>query len=175
MRHDNILGLLGALLSLLICILALPLRLPGMTLMDLAPNWLLIWLVTWSLNRPVLIAIATGIALGLLQDGMTMADSLTFAPTHTIGLAIAAGLTALLQKQRYVQEDFISVALIVFAMAVLVETAIAIQLSLFGWSLDQVWLFHQRIALTSAILSSLWSPVLHFPMSRFWRWLDRES
>jgi rod shape-determining protein MreD len=173
MRHDNFLGLLGALLSLLICILALPLRLPGMTLMDIAPNWLLIWLVTWSLNRPVLIAIASGIALGLLQDGMTFTDSLTFAPTHTIGLGIAAGLTALLQKQRYVQEDFISVALIVFGMAVLVETTIAIQFSLFGLSLDQVWILHQRIALTSAILSSLWSPVLHFPMSRFWRWLDR--
>jgi rod shape-determining protein MreD len=171
MRHDNILGLVGALLSLLVCILALPLRLPGTTLMDIAPNWLLIWLVTWSLNRPVLIAIATGIALGLLQDGMTMTDQVT--PTHTIGLAIAAGLTALLQKQRYIQEDFISVALIVFAMAVLVETVIAIQLSLFGWGLDRVWLLHQRIALTSAILSSLWSPALHFPMIRFWRWLDK--
>ncbi len=173
MRHDNILGLVGALISLLVCILALPLRLPGMTLMDIAPNWLLIWLVTWSLNRPVLIAIATGIALGLLQDGMTITDSQALIPTHTIGLAIAAGLTALLQKQRYIQEDFISVALIVFGMAVLVETIIAIQLSLFGWSLDQVWMLHQRIALTSAILSSLWSPALHFPMSRFWRWLDK--
>jgi rod shape-determining protein MreD len=174
MRNDNVLGLLGAFLSLLLCILALPTRLPGMTLMDLGPNWLLIWLVTWSLNRPVVIAIATGVALGLVQDGMTIPADVALAPTHTIGLAIAAGMTALLQKQRYVQEDFISVALIVFGMAVIVETAIAVQLSLMGWDLDQIWTSHQRIALISAILSSLWSPVLHFPMSRFWRWLERE-
>ncbi|MDX1977041.1 MAG: rod shape-determining protein MreD, partial [Pseudanabaenaceae cyanobacterium bins.68] len=148
-------------------------RLPGMTLMHIAPNWLLIWLVTWSLNRPVVIAVAAGAALGLLQDGMAEVGNVAPIPTHSLGLAIAGGLTALLQKQRYVQEDFISVALIVFGMAVLVETVIALQLSLFGWSLDQVWLTHQRIALASAILSSLWSPVLHFPMSRFWRWLDK--
>ncbi|MDX1978332.1 MAG: rod shape-determining protein MreD, partial [Pseudanabaenaceae cyanobacterium bins.68] len=70
MRQDNILGLVGALVALVICTLALPLRLPGMTLMHIAPNWLLIWLVTWSLNRPVVIAVAAGAALGLLQDGM---------------------------------------------------------------------------------------------------------
>lgn len=171
--RDNILSLAGALVALGICILALPLRLPGMTLMQITPNWLLIWLVTWSLNRPVVIAVAAGIALGLLQDGMTEVATVAPIPTHSLGLAITGGLTALLQKQRYIQEDFISVALIVFGMAVLVETIIAIQLLMLGWELNQVWLAHQRIALASAILSSLWSPVLHFPMSRFWRWLDR--
>jgi len=38
-------------------------------------------------------------------------------------------LTARLQKQRYIQEDFISVALIVFGMAVLAETVTALQFS----------------------------------------------
>ncbi|CAN1211998.1 rod shape-determining protein MreD [Tumidithrix helvetica PCC 7403] len=164
--------LVGALVtfgSLALCILALPTRFPGMTLMDLSPNWLLIWLVAWSINRPVLLAVMTGTALGFLQDAMTIPSDVTIAPTHALGMAIAGGLTALLQKQRYMQEDFISIAFIVFGMAVVVETAIAVQLTLMGADVNKVWLLHQRIALGSAILSSLWSPVLHLPLSRWWR------
>ena len=78
------------------------------------------------------------------------------APTHALGLAIAGGLTALLQKQRYMQEDFISIALIVFGMAVIVETMHAVQLTAMGVNIDNVWTLQQRIALSSAILSSLW-------------------
>jgi len=158
--------------SLLICLLALPTRSPGMTLMGIGPNWLLIWLVAWSLNRPVVIAIAAGIALGFLQDAMTLTDQIQIVPTHAVGMAIAGGLTAILQKQRYIQEDFISVALIVFGMAVVVETSIAIQLTLISRDISTIWMMQQRIALSSAILSSLWSPVLHFPLSRWWRRLD---
>jgi rod shape-determining protein MreD len=159
--------------SLLFCVLALPTRFPGMTLMGIGPNWLLIWLVAWSLNRPVLIAAIAGAGLGLLQDALTLSGDMQISPTHAIGMAIAGGVTALLQKQRYIQEDFISVALIVFGMAVVVETAIALQLTLIGRDIGIVWTMQQRIALGSAILSSLWSPVLHFPLSRWWRHLDK--
>lgn len=164
-------------LSITICVLAMYTRLPGMTLMGIAPNWLLIWLVTWSVNRPVLLAVMAGIALGLVQDSMTVGQvaGLNAVPTHTIGLAIASGLTSLLQKQRYVQEDFISIALIVFGMAVIVETMHAIQLVYMGADVNVVWLLHQRIALGSAIVSSLWSPVVYFPLSRLWRSLERHE
>ncbi|OIP71919.1 MAG: rod shape-determining protein MreD [Oscillatoriales cyanobacterium CG2_30_44_21] len=160
--------------SVLICILAMYTRFTGMTLMGIAPNWLLIWLVAWSVNRPTILAMMAGIALGLIQDAMTISDVIT-APTHAIGLAIAGGLTSLLQKQRYVQEDFISIALIVFGMAVIVETMHAIQLTAMGAEMDNVWTMQQRIALSSAILSSLWSPVVYFPLSRWWRALDRKD
>ncbi|MBD2151469.1 rod shape-determining protein MreD [Pseudanabaena sp. FACHB-1277] len=161
-------------LSIAVCVLAMYTRLPGMTLMGIAPNWLLIWLVAWSVNRPVLLAVMAGIALGLVQDSMTVvqADGLNAVPTHMIGLAIASGLTSLLQKQRYVQEDFISIALIVFGMAVIVETMHAIQLVYMGSDANTIWLLHQRIALGSAIVSSLWSPVVYFPLSRWWRSLE---
>jgi rod shape-determining protein MreD len=155
--------------SLTLCVLMLPTRFPGMTLMDLPPNWLLIWLVAWSLNRPVVLAVMTGIALGFLQDAMTIPSDVALAPTHALGMAIAGGLTALLQKQRYMQEDFISIAFIVFGMAVVTETAIAVQLTLMKADVNKIWLLQQRIALSSAILSSLWSPVLHLPLSRWWR------
>jgi rod shape-determining protein MreD len=157
--------------SLLICILAMYTRFPGITLMGIAPNWLLIWLVTWSVNRPVFLSVMAGTALGLVQDGMTFAD-VKVMPTHALGLAIAGGITALLQKQRYMQEDFISIALIVFGMAVIVETMHAVQLTMMGAGMDNVWTLQQRIALSSAILSSLWSPAIYFPLSRWWRSLE---
>jgi rod shape-determining protein MreD len=144
-----------------------------MTLMGLGPNWLLIWLVAWSLKRPVLIAAIAGVALGFLQDAITISSQTTLAPTHAIGMGIAGSLTAMLQKQRYMQEDFISVALIVFGMTVITETSLAIQLALMVKNFVAVWALQQRVALGSAILSSLWSPVLHFPMSRYWRSLER--
>lgn len=160
--------------SLMLCILAMYTRFPGMTLMGIAPNWLLIWLVAWSVNRPVFLAVMMGITLGFLQDGMTFTD-VAVAPTHALGLAIAGGITSLLQKQRYVQEDFISIALIVFGMAVIVETMHALQLTASGAPIDNVWTLQQRIALSSAILSSLWSPVIYFPLSRWWRSLNKKE
>jgi len=114
-----------------------------------------------------------GITLGLLQDGMTAAN-----PTHTLSLALVGILTALIQKQRYIQEDFISVALIVFGMAVIAETVTAFQFMLqdlrvpdrlSSRTLSEIWNYHQQIALCSAILSSLWAPVLYYPLNRWWQ------
>ncbi len=152
-------------LSLGICAVALYARFPYMTLLGLSPNWLLIWLVVWSINRPVILAAIAGVSLGLIQDGMTIPSGVDFAPTHIIGMAIAGTLTSLMQKERFIQEDFISIALIVFGMTVISETAIALQLTLSGQNIAQIWELQQRITLGSAILSSLWSPVL-YPLSR---------
>src|ERR671933_878663 len=98
--------------SVMLCLLVLPTRLPGMELLEIAPNWLLIWVVAWSLKRTVLQGALAGLVLGLIQDGMTSPQ-----PTHIISLVLVGILTARIQKQRYIQEDFISVALIVFGMA----------------------------------------------------------
>jgi len=159
--------------SVMVCLFVLPSRLPGMELLGVGPNWLLVWVVAWSIKRSPWQGAFAGLVLGLVQDGMTSPD-----PTHTLSLAAVGILTALLQKQRYVQEDFISVALIVFGMAVLAETVIAVQFSLQGShfatqntyrSLAEIWGYHQRIALSSAILSSLWAPVLYYPLNRWWQ------
>lgn len=156
--------------SVFLCLLVLPTRFPGMELLNVGPNWLLIWVVAWSVNRTVFEGAAAGLILGLLQDGMTSPT-----PTHAFSLVVVGALTARLQKQRYIQEDFISIALIVFGMAVLAETITAIQFSLQAMSstttnqnLGSIWLYHQRIALTSAILSSLWAPVVYYPLNRWW-------
>ncbi|WOB43449.1 rod shape-determining protein MreD [Thermoleptolyngbya oregonensis NK1-22] len=159
--------------SVLACLLVLPTRFVGMELLGVGPNWLLIWVVAWSIKRSPWQGAIAGIVLGLLQDGMTAAN-----PTHTLSLALVGLLTALIQKQRYIQEDFISVALIVFGMAVIAETVTAFQFMLqdlrvpdrlSSRTLSEIWNYHQQIALCSAILSSLWAPALYYPLNRWWQ------
>ncbi|MCY7272275.1 MAG: rod shape-determining protein MreD [Phormidesmis sp. CAN_BIN44] len=151
-------------ISVWLCLMVLPMRLPGMELAGIGPNWLLIWVVAWSVKRTMFQGALAGLILGLLQDGMTSPS-----PTHALSLTLIGVLTARLQKQRYIEEDFISVALIVFGMAVLAETVTAIQFSLQGGrSLIEIWTYHQFVALSSAILSSLWAPVVYFPLNRWW-------
>jgi len=151
--------------------MALPLRLPGMELAGIGPNWLLIWVVAWSVQRNLWQGALAGIILGLIQDGMT-----AHQPTHTLGLALVGIVTARLQKQRFLEEDFISVALIVFGMAIVVETVTALQLSWGvlltaaapGREVTYLWQYYQQTALSSAILSSLWAPVVYYPLKRWW-------
>lgn len=159
--------------SVLLCTLTLLTRFPGMELLGVGPNWLLIWVVAWSLQRSPFQGALAGICVGLIQDGLTSP-----IPTHTLSLAVAGILTARLQKQKYIQEDFISVAMIVFGMAVVVETVMAIQFSIgvlmnrlpsSYFILTETWLYHQQVALSSAILSSLWAPVVYYPLSRWWK------
>ena len=149
-------------------------RLLGMELLGIAPNWLLIWVVAWSVKRTAVQGAIAGLALGLLQDGMTSPH-----PTHALSLAVVGILTARLQKQRYIQEDFISVALIVFGLAVLAEIITALQFRFlrvsFGGAevgaspnLAIIWTYHQRIALSSTIISSLWAPVVYYPLNWWW-------
>ncbi len=157
--------------SVLFCLLILPMRLPGMDILGVGPNWLLIWVVVWSISRTSLDGAIAGITLGFLQDGLTAPF-----PTHALGLAIAGILAARLRQRRFLQEDLISVALIVFGLAVITESAIALQLTvqhIFGdassrASLGSIWQYHQQVALSSAILSSLWAPALYYPLKRWW-------
>ena len=154
------------LVCLVICAIAMYARLPFMTLLGLSPNWLLIWLVIWSLNRSVGEAAIAGVAVGLIQDALTIPSGIESAPTHVLGLALVGGLTAALDKERYIQENFISIALIAFAMTVISETAIALQFTIQGHNIERIWQMQQRITLGSALLTSLWSPVVHFPLTR---------
>jgi rod shape-determining protein MreD len=151
--------------SVLLCLLIMPTRLPGMELAGIGPNWLLIWVVAWSVKRSLFQGALAGLVLGLIQDGMTSPE-----PTHVLSLMAAGILTARIRKERYIQEDFISIALIAFAMAVVAETVMAIQYSIAGErSLIEIWQYHQLIALSSAILSSLWAPAVYFPLNQWWQ------
>ncbi|MBD2386708.1 rod shape-determining protein MreD [Cylindrospermum sp. FACHB-282] len=157
--------------SVLLCLWLARNRISGMELLGIGPNWLLIWVVAWSVKRPVFVGALAGIVLGMVQDSFTSPD-----PTHALSLGIVGMLTSLIQKQRFIQEDFISIALIVFAMAVLSESIFGLQLTLMrdagGQSLRQVesiWKYYQLVALASSILSSLWAPVVYYPLNSWWQ------
>jgi rod shape-determining protein MreD len=170
-------------LSLLVCMLLSLTRWPGMEIAGIGPHWLLIWVVAWSLKRSPQAGALAGLLLGMLQDGMTAQN-----PTHMLSLAIVGWLTAKLQKQRFLNEDFISAAFVVFGMSVLAETVMAVQFSLmelqrplihegpawaqYGPAVARIWQSHQSVALSTAILSSLWAPILYLPLSRLWRFMD---
>ncbi len=153
--------------SVLLCLLMLLTRFPGMELLGIGPNWLLIWVVAWSVKRTAFSGALAGIVLGLLQDAMTSPD-----PTHALSLGMVGFITGLIQKQRFIQEDFISIALIVFGMAVFAETIFGLQLVLMdNRNVGEIWAYYQQVTLASAILSSLWAPVVYYPLNRWWQQL----
>ncbi len=152
-----------------ICVLLSFVHLPMLAL--LVPDWFLIWVVAWSVKRTLWQGLIGGVALGWIQDGLTSPH-----PSHAVTLAIVGGLTALLQKQRFVAEDFISIALITFAMAMINQTAIALQMSLgTDFSLQEIWEHHRQVALSSAIMSSLWAPLVYAPLNRWWSSLPEQD
>lgn len=157
--------------SIFLCLILLPTRLPGMEILGIGPNWLLIWLVSWSLKKQLWQGAIAGVILGLLQDSMTRNILVPMThPSHAIGLGLVGALTAALHKQRYVKEELISVAFIVFAMTGIAEAVMAIQFSLIQINLvTEIWTDYQRIALCSAVLSSLWTPVLYLPLNLGWQ------
>ena len=164
LQQRMLLNMVVMMASVFLCLLLLPARLPGMELLHVTPDWLLIWVVTWSLKRNPTEGCFAGILLGLLQDAMTAPF-----PTHALGLGLVGFLSSYLQKQRLIAEDFASISLVVFGMAIFTETLLALQ---FGILTDrpfsEILVDYQRIALGSAILSSLWAPAIYFPLTRWW-------
>jgi rod shape-determining protein MreD len=164
-RTRQIVDYLLMFFTVILCLILLPNRLPGMELLGIGPNWLLIWVVAWSVKRNALQGALAGIILGFLQDAMTSTE-----PTHALSLGLVGFLTGLMQKQRFIQEDFISIALIVFAMSAFGEAVFASQLIMTSdRNPTDVWAYYQRVALASSILSSLWAPVVYYPLNRWWQ------
>jgi hypothetical protein len=90
--------------SVLLCILILPTRFPGMELLGISPNWLLIWLVAWSIKRKRTVwgAASMGMVLGFLQDAMTAPH-----PTHAVSLVVVGVLTVVLLKTWSIPADIV--------------------------------------------------------------------
>lgn len=146
--------------SLIICCLFLLIRIPGLELIGITPNWLLMWLVIWSVKRNLWQSIVAAICLGLIWDSLT-----GFFPSHILGLVIVSLFTSNVYGDKYIKEDVISLTLIVFGMVIINETIIALQYSLQTQiPLIDIWLNYQKNSLTSAIISSLWTPLIYYPL-----------
>jgi rod shape-determining protein MreD len=133
-----------------------------MELLGIGPNWFLIWVVTWSLKHKVLSSAIAGLILGLLQDSLSSAY-----PSHVVVLVLVGFITARLQ--RHIKEDLITVVLLVFVLTLVAEAAIALQYALLEIRpLEEIWLDYQRIALSCAVLTSLWTPAFYYPLHSWW-------
>ncbi len=161
-QFANYLVIIG---SVLLCLLLLLTRLPGMNLLGIAPHWTVIWVVSWSVKRKVFSGAIAGLTLGLIQDGMT-----GNSPSHIFSLIMVGVFTAQLQKERYLREDFISIALIVFVMVIIAESITAFQYLLQGIRQPEtIWTHYQNVTLISAIISSLWAPAIYYPLNLWWQ------
>ena len=167
-------------LSAALCLMLLPVRLPGMSLLGIGPNWALIWVAAWSICRVPWLGALAGCFMGLAQDALVtssaspignMEEALaTIAPSHAVGLGVAGFLISQFQRRRIIEDDVVALFLLIFAAAILTETITAgLYLIQDGTLGSVIWPHHQRLALCSAILSSLWGPAVYFPLKLWWQ------
>jgi rod shape-determining protein MreD len=144
----KIINLLFITASIAVCIVLMLVNIPGMELLEVNPNWLLIWVVAWSLNRTAWQGAIAG------------------TPSHILSFVVVGVLTSSLQTQKYLGEDFISVAFIMFFMTFLSEAIFALQYAkehLIG--ITDLLQKYQQGVIISAIITSLWSPAFYYPVN----------
>lgn len=160
----KILNIVFVVLSLIICIFLMLFRIPGVGLLGTSPNWLLIWLVAWSIKKSIWQGAIAGLIISWIYDALTLAT-----PSHAFAFILVGVCTARLQKQKYTGENFISIAFIVFFMTILSETIFAFQYLRMHWlSISEVLPKYQQTAIVSSIITSLWSPIFYYPFN-FWQ------
>ena len=157
----KIFNILVICISVTVCSMMMLVDIPGIELLETNPNWLLIWLVAWSIKRTIWQGAIAGLIIGWIYDGIA-ANS----PSHVLSFILVGIVTASLQKQKYIGEDFISVALVVFFMTILAETIFAWQYATeYLFSIDEVIQQYKQIVVISAIITSLWSPAFYYPFN----------
>lgn len=147
--------------SIAICIILMLADIPGMELLEVNPNWLLIWVVAWSLNRTAWQGAIAGLIIGCIYDGITLGN-----PSHILSFVVVGVVTSSLKTQKYLGEDFISVAFVVFFMTFLSEAIFAFQYGrLHLMNMTDLLQKYQQVAIISAIITSLWSPAFYYPVN----------
>jgi rod shape-determining protein MreD len=163
-RSFNILKVINLLFvsaSVAVCIILMLANIPGMELLEVNPNWLLIWVVAWSLNRTAWQAAIAGLIIGCIYDGIIIST-----PSHILSFVVVGVLTSSLQTQKYLGEDFISVAFIVFFMTFLSEAIFALQYAgEHSIGITDLMQKYQQVVIISAIITSLWSPAFYYPVN----------
>lgn len=154
--------------TLILCFLLSLVRLPGMEIANITPNWLVIWLAIWSINHSRLQGLVAAVCIALVLDSLT-----SFYPTHIVGLVLVAWLTYPTKKnigeEPKSPHTIILLMLKIFFLVLLVEGIMFIQyLSLSNSFPAQLWVNYQTIGLSSALLSSLWTPFLYYPLNSWW-------
>jgi rod shape-determining protein MreD len=157
----KIINLLFITASIAVCIILMLVNIPGMELLEVNPNWLLIWVVAWSLNKTTWSGAIAGLIVGCIYDGITLSN-----PSHILSFVVVGILSSNLKTQKYLGEDFISVAFVVFFMTFLSEAIFALQYGrehLIG--MTDLLQKYQQVVVISAIITSLWSPAFYYPVN----------
>jgi rod shape-determining protein MreD len=164
-----------------LCLILLPTRWAGMEILGVGPSWLVMWTIAWSLKRSIWHAAGAGIVLGLIQDGMTLPATATLGtlPTHVLSLTIVGVLAVWLRKQRYLDDTIFSVSIAAFLLTIVSEAITGLQYLLQATieqspaasidSLNHLWTNQASVVLIAAILSSLWMPILYYPLKLWWQ------
>lgn len=164
-----------------LCLLLLPTRFPGMEILGIGPSWLVMWTIAWSLHRSIWHAATAGIVLGLIQDAMTLPSIATLGslPSHVLSLTTVGVLTFWLYKRRYLSDEIIPVTIATFLLTIASEfvtglqyvlhTATSISIDAGIDSIDHLWSNQSPVTLITAVLSSLWMPILYYPLHIWWQ------
>ena len=164
-----------------LCLLLLPTRFPGMEILGIGPSWLVMWTIAWSMRRSLWHAATAGIVLGLIQDAMTLPSMATLGtlPTHVLSLTTVGVLTFWLCKRRYLTDQIIPVTIATFLLTIaselvtgcqyLLHTATSISIDASFDSMAHLWANQSPVTLITAVLSSLWMPILYYPLQIWWR------
>ncbi len=164
-----------------LCLLLLPTRFPGMEILGIGPSWLVMWTIAWSLQRSLWHAATAGIVLGLIQDAMTLPSITTFGtlPSHVLSLTTVGVLTFWLCKRRYLTDRMIPVTIATFLLAIvselvtgcqyLLHTAMTISIEASFDGIAHLWANQSPVTLITAVLSSLWMPILYYPLHIWWQ------
>lgn len=164
-----ILNSLVVVFSLTFCSLLSLWRLPGTELLGVTPYWLLIWLIAWSIRRSVWEGAVAGLAVGWIFDSLTVGE-----PSHGFSFVVVGVLTASLDRDKYLEENLASIALVAFVMTAIAQTLFALQLVLLQIRpIEELLQEYLRIAIASAVITSLWSPAIYLPLSRWWQFVAR--
>lgn len=156
----KIVNILFIAMSVAICGMLMLLDLPGVELLESNPNWLLIWLISWSIKRTIWQGAIAGLAIGWIYDGISFS-----VPSHVASFMFVGIVTSSLQKQRYLGEDFISVAFIVFFMTICAESIYAWQYARQWLAIEEAFAKYREVVVVSAIITSLWSPAFYYPFN----------
>lgn len=164
-----------------LCLLLLPTRFQGMEILGVGPSWVVMWTIAWSLRRSMWHAVTAGIVLGMIQDGMTLPNMSVIGtqPSHILSLTSVGVLVFWLCKRRYLTDEIVPVTIATFLLTIfnelitgcqyLLQTAISQSPDASLDSFSHLWSNQSIVILITAVLSSLWMPILYYPLHLWWQ------
>ena len=140
-----------------------------MELMGFGPNWFVIWLVIWCIDRDLLSTLFAAICLGLIADGLSAPW-----PSHVVGLVVVAGLVHSLYVHRFWKSDFFITPFIVMLGVLVNDGIMSILFSLKDdVSILYTWQQSPHLFWISPIISAVWTPAFFWPLRSWWSFLKK--